>query len=122
MTTFADLTTFRVGGPAARLIHATSESDILAATVERDLLVIGSGSNLLVSDDGYAGTVLKIDTRGRKIESDACSGATVTLAAGEEWDSFVEYAVAHDLAGVAPKIKKRILTVAVILPITCGLP
>lgn len=100
MTNFADLTTLRVGGPAARLINATNESDILAATVEKDLLVIGSGSNLLVSDDGYSGTVLKIATRGQKIESDACSGATVTLAAGEEWDSFVEYAVAHDLAGV----------------------
>ena len=85
MTNFADLTTFRVGGPAARLINATSESDILAATVERDLLVIGSGSNLLVSDDGYSGTVLKIATLGRNIESDQCSGATISLAAGEEW-------------------------------------
>ena len=100
MTNFADLTTLRVGGPVARLINARSESEILAATLERDLLVIGSGSNLLVRDDGYPGTVLKIVTSGRKIESDACSGATVTLAAGEEWDSFVEYAVAHDLAGV----------------------
>ena len=100
MTNFADLTTLRVGGPVARLINARSESEILAATLERDLLVIGSGSNLLVRDDGYPGTVLKIATSGRKIESDACSGATVTLAAGEEWDSFVEYAVAHDLAGV----------------------
>ena len=100
MTNFADLTTLRVGGRVASLINARSESEILAATVERDLLVIGSGSNLLVSDDGYSGTVLKIATRGQKIESDACSGATVTLAAGEEWSSFVEYAVAHDFAGV----------------------
>lgn len=100
MTTFTDLTTLRVGGRVARFISATSEAEILAATSESELLVIGGGSNLLVNDDGYSGTVLKIANRGRQIESDACSGATITLAAGEEWDSFVEYAVANGLAGI----------------------
>ena len=100
MTNFADLTTLRVGGPAAQLINATSESEILAATVSRDLLVIGSGSNLLVSDDGYSGTVLKIATLGKNIEGDACSGVSITLSAGEDWNLFVEYAVSHNFAGV----------------------
>ncbi len=100
MTTLADFTTLRVGGQAGRFINATSESEILASSAERDLLIIGSGSDLLVSDDGYPGTVLKIATSGRQIDSDACSGATVTLAAGEEWAAFVDYAVANGLVGV----------------------
>lgn len=100
MTSFADLTTFRVGGRAQRLVYATSEAAIVSAAGSENLLVIGGGSNLLVSDEGYPGTVLKIATTGRQIESDACSGATITLAAGEEWASFVDYAVANGFAGV----------------------
>jgi UDP-N-acetylmuramate dehydrogenase len=100
MTTFAEFTTFRVGGRVARLVHATTEEEILDATTANDLLVVSGGSNLLVSDDGFAGTVLKIATLGREIEIDACSGAMIKLSAGEDWDSFVEYAVATGLAGI----------------------
>jgi UDP-N-acetylmuramate dehydrogenase len=100
MTTFAELTTLRVGGEIARFVTATSEEEILEAANTEKLLIVSGGSNLLVSDDGYPGTVLKIATRGREIESDACSGAMIKLAAGEDWDSFVAYAVANGLAGI----------------------
>lgn len=100
MTTFADLTTLRVGGSAAQFVNATSEAEILSASHDSELLVIGSGSNLLVSDDGYSGKVLKIATTGMQTESDACSGATITLAAGEEWAGFVDHAVANGFVGV----------------------
>jgi UDP-N-acetylmuramate dehydrogenase len=100
MTTFAELTTFRVGGRVARLVHATTEEEILDAASENDLLVVSGGSNLLVNDDGYSGTVLKIEILGREIESDACSGAMVKLSSGENWDSFVAYAVTTGLAGL----------------------
>lgn len=100
MTTFADLTTLRVGGNAEQIVRATTEAEILDASRDGELLVIGGGSNLLVSDDGYLGRVLKIETAGMQIESDACSGATITLVAGEEWATFVDYAVANGFAGV----------------------
>ncbi|HUW77771.1 MAG TPA: UDP-N-acetylmuramate dehydrogenase [Candidatus Nanopelagicaceae bacterium] len=100
MTTFAELTTLRVGGDAARLVRATSEAEILAVADSPDLLVVSGGSNLLVGDQGFAGTVLQIATTGISIDSDACSGATIKLAAGEEWSSFVEYAVDNGMAGV----------------------
>ncbi len=100
MTTFADLTTFRIGGSVANLISAATEEEVLHAANEADLLILGGGSNLLVSDEGYLGTVLKIETQGRDIESDACSGATINLAAGEPWASFVDFAVANGYAGV----------------------
>lgn len=100
MTTFAELTTFRIGGSAANLISARTEEEVLHAANEADLLVLGGGSNLLVSDGGYSGTVLKIETVGRNIESDACSGAKIDLAAGESWGAFVDFAVASGYAGV----------------------
>ena len=61
----APFTTFRVGGPARYLIEASSESDIreaLAFASEKHLplFILGGGSNLVVSDDGWHGLVLKI--------------------------------------------------------------
>jgi UDP-N-acetylmuramate dehydrogenase len=100
VTTFAELTTLRVGGKISRLITATTENEILDAANAGDLLVLSGGSNLLVSDDGYPGTVLNIATQGKEIESDACSGAMVKLSSGEDWDSFVAYAVENGLAGI----------------------
>lgn len=100
MTTFAELTTLRVGGKIAQLITATTEEEILEAANTSDLLVVSGGSNLLVSDDGFAGTVLRIATLGKEIDSDACSGATIKLSAGEDWDSFVTHAVENGLAGI----------------------
>jgi UDP-N-acetylmuramate dehydrogenase len=100
MTTFAELTTLRVGGQISRLVNATSEEQILDTAKTSDLLVVSGGSNLLVSDDGFAGTVLRIATLGREIDSDACSGATIKLSAGEDWDSFVTHAVENGLAGI----------------------
>lgn len=100
MTTFAELTTLRVGGKIARLVNATNEEQILDTAKTSDLLVVSGGSNLLVSDDGFAGTVLRIATLGKEIDSDACSGATIKLSAGEDWDSFVTQAVENGLAGI----------------------
>ena len=85
----AALTTMRVGGPADRLVTAESIDDIVDAVREVDdadepLLLLSGGSNLVVADDGFRGTVLRIASRGVRVESlDRCSGATVRVAAGE---------------------------------------
>ena len=65
----APLTTFRLGGPATRLITATTDDEVIAAVREADasgtpLLVIGGGSNLVIGDKGFDGTALRIATRG----------------------------------------------------------
>jgi UDP-N-acetylmuramate dehydrogenase len=69
------------------------------------VLVLGGGSNVVVADEGFAGTVVEVATRG--IESDldddveaSCSGATVKVAAGEPWDPLVALAVERRWAGV----------------------
>jgi len=64
------------------------------------LLLVGGGSNLVVSDEGFPGTVVHIATSGIRLNADACSGATVTVAAGEGWDDLVAHAVDQGWLGV----------------------
>jgi UDP-N-acetylmuramate dehydrogenase len=101
----ADHTTLRVGGPAAEFVVATTEAELVSAVREADddgtpVLVLGGGSNLLVSDSGFDGRVLAVSTRGVHVDEDACGGAVVRAAAGESWDTFVETAVARGWVGV----------------------
>ena len=103
--TLAELTTLRVGGPAARVVVAEDERALVAAVTEADAggvpaLVVAGGSNLVVGDEGYPGTVVVVRTRGVAVESDACGGAWVTVAAGEPWDDVVARAVAEEWSGV----------------------
>jgi UDP-N-acetylmuramate dehydrogenase len=96
----SDLTTLRLGGPAARYVEATSEQALIDAVVEADrsgepLLVLAGGSNVVVADEGFPGTVVRIATRGVARE-----GAGLEVAAGEPWDPLVADCVADGLAGV----------------------
>lgn len=96
----APYTTFRIGGPARFFADATTEAEILdavdfARTRALSLFVLGGGSNLLVSDAGFPGLVLRIALRG--IEEDA---GLFRVAAGEDWDSFVSLAVTRNYAGI----------------------
>ncbi len=96
----APYTTFRIGGPARWLVEATDEDSIVdAVQFSRDhgapLFVLGGGSNLLVSDEGFAGLVLHVGLKG--VEQD---GDVFRAAAGENWDDFVGRAVGAGYGGV----------------------
>ncbi|QNP70822.1 UDP-N-acetylmuramate dehydrogenase [Streptomyces roseirectus] len=96
----APLTTFRLGGPAARLVTATTDAEVIEAVREADaagapLLVVGGGSNLVIGDKGFAGTALRIATRGFELR-----GTTLELAAGEVWTDAVARVVDAGLAGI----------------------
>ncbi|MEU6099466.1 UDP-N-acetylmuramate dehydrogenase [Streptomyces flaveolus] len=96
----APLTTFRLGGPATRLITATTDAEVIAAVREADdtgtpLLLIGGGSNLVIGDKGFDGTALHIATRGLTLD-----GTTLELAAGEVWTDAVARTVEAGLAGI----------------------
>ncbi len=98
-------TSLHIGGPAQKLIHAKSETELIAAIRQADnekipLLIIGGGTNVLIGDDGFAGTVIRVETRGNSYETDACSGGMITVAAGEDWDEFVEWIMEKGFAGV----------------------
>ncbi|GAA4407250.1 UDP-N-acetylmuramate dehydrogenase [Fodinibacter luteus] len=99
-------TTMRVGGPAARMVVCETPDELVDAVREVDdaqepLLVLGGGSNLVVADAGFAGTVVKVATRGVHVDSqDSCGGANVTVAAGEDWDALVARAVDEGWSGI----------------------
>lgn len=101
----ADLTTLRLGGPAGQFLVADSEARLIDTVRVNDqsgdgLLLVAGGSNLVVSDEGYPGTVVHVVTRGIDVEVDDCSGATVTVAAGEPWDALVARAVTEGWVGL----------------------
>lgn len=96
----ASLTTLRLGGPAARIVEAHTDAELVGAVracdeADEPVLVLAGGSNVVIADDGFPGTVVRVMTRG--VERD---GATLTAAAGEPWDELVAATVQEGLAGV----------------------
>jgi UDP-N-acetylmuramate dehydrogenase len=89
----ADLTTLHVGGPARRLLRPATEAELIEAVADCDrrgepVLVLGGGSNVVVSDAGFEGTVVHTGGLRGIVTEDvmACSGAFFGVAAGEPWD------------------------------------
>ena len=96
----ADLTTLGVGGPIERLLEVADAAELVAAVRDADeagrpLLLLGGGSNIVAPDEGWAGDVVAVRTRGVDRRGDA-----VVVQAGEPWDDLVAYSVEHDLAGM----------------------
>ncbi|MET8678735.1 UDP-N-acetylmuramate dehydrogenase [Streptomyces sp. NPDC004647] len=96
----APLTTFRLGGPATRLVTATTDDEVVSTVRAADatgtpLLIIGGGSNLVIGDKGFDGTALRIATEGF-----ALSGTRLELAAGENWSDAVARTTDKGLAGI----------------------
>ena len=103
MTDLSQFTSFRVGGPAKKVIQVSTESEIIAAIEEAGdspVLILGGGTNLLISDKGFDGTVIRISNNSVQSEVDACSGATLTIGAGEDWDTFVQTSIDRGYAGL----------------------
>lgn len=103
-----DHTTLRLGGPAARWVIATTESELIEAVSAADaagepVLVLGGGSNLVVADDGFPGVVVQVATTGvmPDVEDDvSCGGVMVRVAAGESWEGLVAAAVECGWVGI----------------------
>ncbi|HEX6338427.1 MAG TPA: UDP-N-acetylmuramate dehydrogenase [Jiangellaceae bacterium] len=107
------LTTLRLGGPPDRLIDADSEAALIKAVDECDdrgepVLLLGGGSNVVVADEGFRGTVIRVRIRGLTVDARgcdpddlaACGGLLVSVAAGEVWDDVVIRAVGEGWIGV----------------------
>ena len=96
----ADYTTIGLGGPARDFVRAGTTEDLVEAVRAADasgepVLILGGGSNLVVADEGFCGTVIQVATRGIHLDH-----GLVTVAAGEDWDAVVARSVAAGLAGL----------------------
>ena len=101
----APFTTFGIGGPARWFVEAATEVEIeeaVAWAAERkiDLFVLGGGSNLLVSDAGFDGLVLRIALRSINALAAPPHHRIFQVAAGESWEDFVQQAVELGCAGI----------------------
>jgi UDP-N-acetylmuramate dehydrogenase len=103
MTQLSDHTSLRVGGPATQFIEVHTEDQIIAALEaagDTPVLILGGGTNVLIADAGFAGTVIHISNSSLVSDVDACSGATLTIGAGENWDDFVALTLDRGFAGL----------------------
>jgi UDP-N-acetylmuramate dehydrogenase len=103
MADLRDYTSLRVGGPAKKFVEVGTETQIIAAIEaagDSPILIIGGGTNILVADSGFEGTVIRITSHSMESEIDACSGATLTIGAGENWDEFVSTSINRGFAGL----------------------
>jgi UDP-N-acetylmuramate dehydrogenase len=100
----APLTTFKVGGPARYFVEAHSEHEVSEAVAyalarKLPLFVLGGGSNLVVSDDGWPGLVLRVSLAGVEFEGDR-QKMLFHASAGENWDNLVALAVSKNCGGI----------------------
>ena len=103
MTELSKYTSLRVGGPATKIVQVSTEAQIIAAIEEAGdtpILIMGGGTNVLIADKGFDGTVIRISNNSVQSEVDACSGATLTIGAGEDWDVFVQITINSGFAGL----------------------
>jgi UDP-N-acetylmuramate dehydrogenase len=101
----APLTTLRLGGPARTLLPVTREDDLAAAVRDLDArgeppLILAGGSNVVVADDGFPGTVVHVRTRGVEREDLGEDRVRLVAQAGEPWEDLVAAAVGDGLAGI----------------------
>jgi UDP-N-acetylmuramate dehydrogenase len=101
----AVLTTLRLGGPARRLVTAATADEIAQSVREsgergEPTLVLGGGSNVVIADAGFAGTVVLVRSRGVRVVEQDGGAVTVRVAAGEPWDEVVVAAVEAGWSGL----------------------
>lgn len=100
-----EFTTYRIGGPARYFAEPESIEElreVLAFADEKKLkvFVLGGGSNMLISDNGFDGLIIRSKIKGiEKIKEDENS-VWLKVGAGEEWDQFVGFAVENNWWGI----------------------
>jgi UDP-N-acetylmuramate dehydrogenase len=104
-TALAPHTTLRLGGPARRLVTATTQADLVDAVRAADgaLFLLAGGSNVVIGDDGVEATTVLVRTTGIAVdEVDGFGGSTVavTVEAGHPWDDVVAFCVERGFAGI----------------------
>jgi UDP-N-acetylmuramate dehydrogenase len=98
----ADLTSFQIGGPADLFVTVESDAELMTAMAaahrhQNPVMCLGAGTNLLVSDRGVRGLVVKLgESFGRLINE----GLEVTVGAAMQFGAMVEAVIDRGLAGL----------------------
>lgn len=100
----APYTTFRIGGPARYFCEVTSIDELREAlefSKKNGLrfFILGGGSNILISDEGFNGLVVKMGIKGLEFKDEG-NYSTLSVGAGEDWDGVVATAVGRNLGGI----------------------
>jgi UDP-N-acetylmuramate dehydrogenase len=96
-------TTLRLGGTAARLLTVEDQGEIVQiarSTGGEPMLILAGGSNVVIADEGFAGTVVLLRTTGIAVEPDEDDAVRLTVQAGHVWDDVVAFTVAEGLSGM----------------------
>ncbi|MFI6760450.1 UDP-N-acetylmuramate dehydrogenase [Micromonospora sp. NPDC050417] len=101
----ANYTTLRLGGPPRRLVLAEETDKIVQEVREAKLLgqpvlILAGGSNLVIGDDGFPGTVILIRSRGYRVVAQDDRTVTLRVEAGEPWDDLVAATVENGWSGL----------------------
>ena len=101
----ADLTSLRVGGEAPNVVAPPDRDGLIAAVRSvwssgENLLLLGGGSNVLVGDDEFDGTVVRVVTQGIEQIPAPAGHVRLRVEAGENWDELVAHTVAQGWAGI----------------------
>lgn len=101
----AELTTMRVGGPAERVVVAHTADELIELANglwegDEPWLLLGGGSNTIVSDEGFPGPVLLVRTSGIEIVKQSDSSVRIRVQAGHDWDRLVAECVSRDWGGI----------------------
>ncbi len=97
----APLTTFRIGGPADIYVEPADADELVAVVnyireIDVPLILLGNGSNILISDDGFRGVALSIEKGFSYINLD---DGIVTAGAGIRLSKFVDFCISNGFAG-----------------------
>jgi UDP-N-acetylmuramate dehydrogenase len=105
--TMSELTTMRVGGPVERVLEARDANTLVQLAQQlwsegEDWLLLGSGSNTVVCDEGYPGSILLVRTEGIEVIPEGSPEGTVRLRvqAGHDWDALVAVCVERGWSGL----------------------
>ncbi|MEH1167138.1 UDP-N-acetylmuramate dehydrogenase [Micromonospora sp. CPCC 205539] len=98
----ASYTTLRMGGPAERIVAAGTVDEIIQAVraAAEPVLILAGGSNVVIGDEGFPGTVVLVRSRGLRVLAEDAGSVTVRVEAGEPWDDLVATTVANGWAGL----------------------
>jgi len=98
-------TTMKLGGPARFMVEVRTVDEVIAVhrnarSKNLPIFILGGGSNVIASDAGFNGIVIRIRIPGFEVIADDLNTTTIKIGAGENWDNVVKRTVDLNLSGI----------------------